>query len=147
MGKEEVTYSGMQIFFDHDFTFKVRQQRALYRPIRDQLSDQNIKSHILAPAKLKVFSEGGTTQTYGNPKAAGKALVERGLVCPHRVTKIPGAWNGTPGSDNDGKWIINNGAVGALLNWYRRQRRTLAYVSENSMQITVETGILFQNCG
>lgn len=31
-GKKELTYNGAHIFFDHNFTFKVKQQWALYRP-------------------------------------------------------------------------------------------------------------------
>ncbi|KAJ4923055.1 hypothetical protein JOQ06_019535, partial [Pogonophryne albipinna] len=92
-----------------------REVKERARPVIVAFLNFETKKQILQAAWGKK-NEGGTTQTYGNPKAAGKALVERGLVCPHRVTKIPGAWNGTPGSDNDGKWIINNGAVGALLN-------------------------------
>lgn len=46
--------------------------------MREQL--KNTKSHVLAPAKLKVFSEDGTSQTYGTPQAAAKALEERGLL-------------------------------------------------------------------
>lgn len=42
---EELIYKGAHIFFDHNFTFKVKQQRALYRPMREQLKSKNIKSH------------------------------------------------------------------------------------------------------
>lgn len=77
---KEIIYKGTRIFFDHDFTFKVKQQRDLYRPMREQLKAKNIKSHILTPAKLKVFSEDGTLQTYGTPQAAAKALEERGVL-------------------------------------------------------------------
>lgn len=48
--------------------------------MREQLKAKNIKSHILAPAKLKVFSEVGTLQTYGTPQAAAKAVEERSLL-------------------------------------------------------------------
>lgn len=59
--KKEVLYKDKRIYFDHDFSSAVRKQRSLYKPIRQQLKAQNIKTHILAPAKLKVFNEDGTT--------------------------------------------------------------------------------------
>ncbi len=34
----------------------------------------------MAPAKLKVFSEDGTWQTYGSPQIAARALEEWGLL-------------------------------------------------------------------
>lgn len=78
--KKELIYKGKRIFIDHDFSPRVKQQRAQYRPIRDQLKARNIKSHILAPAKLKVFNEDGSSQIYGNAQSAAKELLERGLL-------------------------------------------------------------------
>lgn len=48
--------------------------------MRQQLQARNIKSHTLAPAKLKVFGEDGTSQRYGTPQAPAQALEERGLL-------------------------------------------------------------------
>lgn len=86
-GVKDLSYNGTRIYFNHDFTSKVNQQRALYKHIRVQLKAKNIKSHILAPAKLKVFREDGTSQTYGNPEAATKALEELGLVPKAQVPR------------------------------------------------------------
>ena len=41
--KKEVTFMDARIFFDHDFTFKVRQQILLYKDVREQLKAQDIK--------------------------------------------------------------------------------------------------------
>ena len=61
--KKEGNFKDTQIFFDHDFTFKVRQQSLLYKDVREQLKAQDIKTHILSPAKLKMFNKDGTTTT------------------------------------------------------------------------------------
>ncbi|KAL7402183.1 hypothetical protein ABVT39_010994 [Epinephelus coioides] len=78
--KKEVNFKDTQIFYDHDFTFKVRQQRLLYKDVREQLKAQDIKTHILAPAKLKMFNKDGTTTTYPNPTTAIKELKEKGWM-------------------------------------------------------------------
>lgn len=78
--KKEVSFEGVRLFFGHDFTNKVNKQRAAYKPLRDQLKTKNIKSHILAPAKLKIIFEDGTAQTYQDPQAAAKDLQKRGLI-------------------------------------------------------------------
>ena len=78
--KKQVLYENERILFDNDYTYKTRRQRALYKPIREYLKHQsNIKTHILAPAKLKVFNPDGTTTTYPNPTEAASDLEKRGL--------------------------------------------------------------------
>lgn len=77
--KKKVMFEDTRIYFEHDFTTKVRKQRAMYKPIRKQLKDQGIKSHIVAPAKLKIFHEDDSTTTFPNPGAATQALEEKGL--------------------------------------------------------------------
>lgn len=77
---KQVLLDGERILFDHDYTYKTRRQRALYKPIREYLKDQrSIKTHILAPAKLKVFNLDGTFTTYSNPIEAATDLEKRGL--------------------------------------------------------------------
>lgn len=76
--KKKVTFKDARTYFDHDFTPKVRKQRALYKPIKTQLKTQGIKSHIVAPAKLKIFKEDGSTTTFPTADAAIKALKEKG---------------------------------------------------------------------
>lgn len=78
--RKEIIYNGVRIFFEHDFTPRVHQQRASYRLIRKQLKDKNIKSHVLVPAKLKVFYEDGTAQIFDSLQAATNGLEERGLI-------------------------------------------------------------------
>lgn len=78
--QKEIMFKGTRIFFEHDFTPRVYQQRASYRTIRKQLKEKNIKSHILVPAKLKVFYEDGTAQIFDNLQAAIKCLEGRGLI-------------------------------------------------------------------
>lgn len=77
--KKEIKLQEQRIFLDHDFTYQTRQQRSLYKPIREQLKALDIKTHIVAPAKLKVFNSDGTTTTFPNPTVAAKELEKRGL--------------------------------------------------------------------
>lgn len=102
---KEVWYKGARIYFDHDFTFKTRQQRALYRPIRECLKAQDIKTHILAPAKLKVFNEDGTSATYSNPAEATRDLEQRGLY------KASGEGHRSPAGPQQQTRGKNNGSV------------------------------------
>lgn len=77
--KGEIIYKDQRIFLDNDYTYKVRQERALYKPIRLQLKERNVKSHILPPAKLKVFNSDGSTTTFSNAAQAAKELKRKGL--------------------------------------------------------------------
>ena len=83
------TLNGTQIFFDPDFTTTVKQQRAMNKPMRDQLRKKNIKSYVIAP-KLKIINDDGSSETYNNPEMASKALTELGITCDgssHQTTK------------------------------------------------------------
>lgn len=84
--KKEVMFGGTRIYFDHDFSPKVRKQRALYKPIRTQLKNQGIKSYIVAPAKLKIFNADGSTSTFPTAETAIKALEEKGRYKPNEKT-------------------------------------------------------------
>lgn len=78
---KKVTLNGTRIFFDHNFTIKVKQQRSMYKPMREQLRKRNIKSYIITPVKLKIFNEDGSSKTYDNPETAAKALKELDITC------------------------------------------------------------------
>ena len=77
--KKEITLGDTQIYFDRDYSAKVQQERSLYVPIRTQLGDKSVKSHIIYPAKLKVFGEGDPT-VYESAGDAAKHLTELGLI-------------------------------------------------------------------
>lgn len=77
--KKEIKLKEDRIFLDHDFTYQTKQQRSLYKPIREQLKAQDIKTHIMAPAKLKVFNSDGSITMFPNPTVAAKELEEKGL--------------------------------------------------------------------
>ncbi|CAJ1057728.1 uncharacterized protein LOC117557980 [Xyrichtys novacula] len=77
--KKEILFNGARIYMDHDFTTRVKQQRAAYRKIREHLRHHKIKSHILAPARLKVFNADGNTTIYANAEEARRDLEQRGI--------------------------------------------------------------------
>lgn len=79
---KEITFAEERIYLDHDFTTKVKKQRAKYRPLRENLKSQGVKSHILAPAKLKVFNSDGTATIYRDAEQAQKDLQTKGLFNP-----------------------------------------------------------------
>lgn len=56
--KKTITHRGSRIFFDHDFSAKLQQEKSLYVPIRKQLKEKQVRSHVIYPSKLKVFSLG-----------------------------------------------------------------------------------------
>lgn len=73
-GNKEVKLQDTQFFFDHNFTFKVRQQRSQYK--LSELKAQNIKTHILT-RKTKSFL---WRQNYNKFSAAvAKDLEGKGL--------------------------------------------------------------------
>ena len=76
--KKEILLNGARMYMDHDFMTRVK-QRAAYRKIREHLRQRNIKSHILAPARLKVFNTDGTTTTYINAEVAERELKQRSI--------------------------------------------------------------------
>lgn len=77
--KKDILFNGAHIYMDYDFTTRMKQQRAPYRKIREHLRQHKIKSHILAPARLKVFNADGTTTTYINAEVAKRELEQRGI--------------------------------------------------------------------
>lgn len=80
--RKEILFNDKRIYLDHDYTTKVKQQRTQYRTVREQLKKLQIKSHILSPAKLKIFNQDGTTTVYKNAEQAQKDLQQRGLYKP-----------------------------------------------------------------
>ncbi|KAK7896117.1 hypothetical protein WMY93_021442 [Mugilogobius chulae] len=77
--KRNIRLGETQIYFDRDYSQKVQQERALYAPLRRQLREKNIKSHILFPTKLKVFTEDHTT-IFNSPEEAIEELMAQGLL-------------------------------------------------------------------
>ena len=79
--KKEITLDGSRIYFDRDYSTRVQQERSRYAPIRKALKEKEIKSHIVHPAKLKVFLGGeGDPIIYDTPEIAAKLLAEQGTV-------------------------------------------------------------------
>ena len=76
--KKEVLFKGDRIGFDHDLSAKDRQKRTAYKPIREKLLKDNIRSFIIAPAKLKVNNQDGTSTIYSSPEEAAEALERSG---------------------------------------------------------------------
>lgn len=71
--KREILQDGTRIYFDQDFTTKVQQERKRLRPIRKHLQERQVKSHIIYPAKLKVFGK-DRTDIYDDADEAAKAF-------------------------------------------------------------------------
>lgn len=86
--QREIQLDGTRIYFDRDFSVKVQRQRAQYVPIRRQLREKKIKSHIIFPAKLKVFGE-GEPAIYNTPEEACVGLRELGLVTDTPLATTP----------------------------------------------------------
>ncbi len=85
--KKEICFKGARIYLDHDFTTKVKEQRASYRLVWEQLRKQQVKSHILAPAKLKVFNKDGMATIYSSAELARKDLERKGFYKSDGVTE------------------------------------------------------------
>lgn len=77
--QKEITAGGNRIFFSQDFSTKIQGERSKYAPIRKQLRAKEVKSHIIYPAKLKVFLDGRVT-TYNTPEEALINLQELGIL-------------------------------------------------------------------
>lgn len=52
----------------------------MYRSVRKQLQERNIKSRILFPAKLKLYLQDGKTKTFITPREAADGLQEFGVT-------------------------------------------------------------------
>ena len=68
-----------RVYFSQDFTSKVQKERSRYVPLRRLLKEKNVKSHLLYPAKLKVFGEGEPV-IYATPEEAERGLREQGVI-------------------------------------------------------------------
>lgn len=77
--KRVIRYEDSRIFFDQDYSSKIQKERSLYAPIRKELREKGVKSHIIYPSKLKVFDNEGS-QTYNSAREAAAALHARGIV-------------------------------------------------------------------
>lgn len=84
--RKEILFNDKRIYMEHDFTIKVKQRQTEYRTVREQLKQLQIKSHILSPAKLKIFNPDGTTTVYKNAQQAQKDLQQKGLYKPKEGT-------------------------------------------------------------
>ena len=93
--EKEILFNGARICMDYDFMTRVKQQQAPYRKIQEHLRQHKIESHILAPARLKVFNVDGTTTIYINAEVARRELEQRGIYTAEegmeteRTTSIP----------------------------------------------------------
>ena len=70
--KKVIRYEESRIFFDQDYSSKIQKERSLYAPIRKELQEKGVKSHIIYPSKLKVFGNEGA-QTYSSAREAAAA--------------------------------------------------------------------------
>ena len=77
--KKDIQVNNRRIYFDEDFTTEVYKERAKYRNVRKQLQKRKIKSHIIFPAKLKIFESDGQFKVFDNLKAAAEGLREYGI--------------------------------------------------------------------
>ena len=77
--KRTISYEDSRIFFDQDYSSKIQKERSLYAPIRKELREKGVKSHIIYPSKLKVFHNEGS-QTYNSAREAAAALHARGIT-------------------------------------------------------------------
>ena len=93
--EKEILFNGAHICMDYDFMTRMKQQQAAYRKIQEHLRQHKIESHILAPARLKVFNADGTTTIYINAEVARRELEQRGIYTAEegmeteRMTSIP----------------------------------------------------------
>ncbi|KAK7896147.1 hypothetical protein WMY93_021472 [Mugilogobius chulae] len=77
--KKEIVFGGNRIYFSQDFSAKTQADRSRYGPIRKQLRDKDVKSHILFPAKLRVIMNDNVT-IYKSPEEAVASLTELGIL-------------------------------------------------------------------
>ncbi|KAK7888712.1 hypothetical protein WMY93_024272 [Mugilogobius chulae] len=78
--KKTVLLNGQRIFFDEDFSPAVFKERGKYKDVRKLLCERKIKSHILFPARLKIFLEDGKAKVYENPSVAAQGLRDFGIM-------------------------------------------------------------------
>lgn len=78
--KKDIKINDRRIYFDEDFTADVYRECTMYRSVRKQLQERNIKSHILFPAKLKLYLQDGKTKTFVTPREAADGLQEFGVT-------------------------------------------------------------------
>ncbi|CAL9690926.1 unnamed protein product [Knipowitschia caucasica] len=77
--KKEIVVGGNRIFFSQDFSCKIQAERSRYSALRKQLRQKNVKSHIVYPAKLRVFLDGNET-IYSSLEDASRNLKKIGLL-------------------------------------------------------------------
>lgn len=77
--KKEVKVGEDRIYFSQDFSSKIQKERSGYASIRRQLKEKNVKSHIIYPARLRVFGDGGSV-TYNTLEDAEAHLQEQGIL-------------------------------------------------------------------
>lgn len=77
--KKEVKVGDDRIYFSQDFSSKIQKERSGYASIRRQLKEKNVKSHIIYPARLRVFGDGGSV-TYNTLEDAETQLQEQGIL-------------------------------------------------------------------
>lgn len=77
--KKEIIVEGRRIFFSQDFSTKTQSERNKYIPIRKQLREKKVKTHVIFPAKLKVFV-GEEVMIFNNLEDATYKLQELGML-------------------------------------------------------------------
>lgn len=77
--KKEIMLEETQIYFSQDFTTKTQKERNRYSPLRKLLKGKNVKTHLINPAKLKVFRDGESV-TYDTPEEAEDQLRRQGVI-------------------------------------------------------------------
>ena len=77
--KNDIRLEQTRIYFDRDYSVKLQQERARYGPIRRQLREKGVKSHIIYQAKLKVFT-GDDITIYQTPEDATEQLEAKGCL-------------------------------------------------------------------
>lgn len=77
--KKVVMYEESRIYFDQDYSSKIQKERSQYTSIRKELREKGVKSHLIYPAKLRVFGDGGG-QVFNSAREAAAALHAQGLI-------------------------------------------------------------------
>uniref|UniRef100_A0AAV2KIU0 Uncharacterized protein n=1 Tax=Knipowitschia caucasica TaxID=637954 RepID=A0AAV2KIU0_KNICA len=77
--KKEIVVGGNRIFFSQDFSSKIQAERSSYSSLRKQLREKNVRSHIVYPAKLRVFLDVKET-IFSSLEDASRSLKETGLL-------------------------------------------------------------------
>uniref|UniRef100_A0A1A8EYN8 L1 transposable element RRM domain-containing protein n=1 Tax=Nothobranchius korthausae TaxID=1143690 RepID=A0A1A8EYN8_9TELE len=74
--KKKMTFEGEGVYFDHDYTAKVLQQRKAYLPIKKKLKSMKIRFQT-PYTKMRIFWEDGM-KIYNNAEEAARDLKTRG---------------------------------------------------------------------